>query len=59
MPDIIYYLSYDRCFYHNFFEERQYLLWKDGFCGTYKIFSKNGDYLSTYLIINNDIIKIN
>jgi len=59
MPDIIYYLSYDRCFYHNFIEETQYLLWKDGFCGTYKIFSENGDYLYTYLIINNDIIKIN
>ena len=59
MPNIIYFLSYDKCFYHNFIEENQYLLFNSGFCGTYNVHNESGDFIKTIMINNNSIINLN
>ena len=58
LPDILYFLSYDNCFYHNFIEEKQYLLWKDGFCGTCNLYDYYGNFIKTKLINNDKIIDL-
>jgi hypothetical protein len=58
LPDILYFLSYDNCFYHNFIEEKQYLLWKNGFCGTYDVYDYSGIFIKTKLINNDKIIDL-
>jgi hypothetical protein len=57
MPNIIYFLSFDKCFYHNFIEEKQYLLWISGFCGTYNMYNDYGEYIKTLFINNNFVIR--
>lgn len=58
IPDIKYFYSYSRCFYFNFIEDKQYLLFNN-FCGTCNIFTDSGDFIKTILINNNDIIELN
>jgi hypothetical protein len=58
IPNIIYFYSYYRCFYFNFIEDKQYLLFNN-FCGICKIYSDSGYHIKSILINNNDIIQIN
>ena len=59
MPNIIYFLSYEKCFYHNFIEENQYLLFNSGFCGTHNMHNKSGEFIKSIMINNNIIINLN
>jgi len=57
MPDIKYFYSYFRCFYFNFIENKQYLLFNN-FCGTCDVYTNEGDFIKTILINNNDLIEL-
>lgn len=57
MPDITYFISYERCFYYNFIEDKQYLLF-DEFCGIYKQYDDKGEHKKTFLINKNNIFEI-
>jgi len=58
MPDIIYFYSYIRCFYYNFIEDKQYLLFNN-FCGTINKFTDSGNLIKSVMINNNNIIELN
>ena len=57
MPDIIYFYSYIRCFYYNFIEDKQYLLFNN-FCGTINKFTDSGNLIKSVMINNNNIIEL-
>lgn len=59
IQDITFFLSYNKCFYYNFIEDKQYLLFNNGFCGTHDKYDRDGNYIYTILINNDNLTIIN
>jgi antitoxin component YwqK of YwqJK toxin-antitoxin module len=53
-PDMFYYKNKEQAFYHNFFRNKQYLLFPNGYSGYYKKYSYDGYIESECFYINNN-----
>lgn len=55
---IIFYKSKDVAFFCNFMNNKEYLLFKDGYSGIFRTYNWNGEISNEYYIVNNNKIII-